>query len=302
MRRLISVAVLCALIMAPVPSAVAAEESLSGTILTGGDGLRWFVGDRLSGCQMSPDCRAWLETDCDPALSGRDPAPTASIEDIGGFADGVTPWTFQFEPDFEYGGWVTVQLWQEGCVEIESSRWRSVNSSGECAADPCESISLVIPRTARWMTVTGYPSGPPWIGDVVDPGWITLDWTLKGSRSVSRGSGPAPSPAESPTPQPAPTEQPEIPRSLDLALRGHLRGVGSVVSEDASCTSNVPVLIQRKKLDGWLDVASSTTDADGAFALRLSDRSGRFRAIAPEVGTQESTCLVARSATVRHQH
>lgn len=178
MRRIISVAVLCALALAPIPRAVAGEGARSGTIVTGGAGLDYFVGDRLAGCEMSPDCRAWLETDCNPALTGGEPALTASIVDVSELADGATSWVFRFETDFEYGGRARVELWQQDCEEIASSRWRSTDCNGDGKTDYCESTTFSIPQSARWMTVTGYPSGPPWISDVPDPGWMTLDWTL----------------------------------------------------------------------------------------------------------------------------
>ena len=98
------------------------------------------------------------------------------------------------------------------------------------------------------------------------------------------------------------SEQPAIiERSVDLTLRGRLRTLGEIVSDVSSCRSNVPVVIQRRSGSDWVDVGSATTGADGAFALRLKDRPGRYRAIAPKASSPERTCLAAVSATERHR-
>lgn len=148
--------------------------------------------------------------------------------------------------------------------------------------------------------------GVEWVGPLDCPYRVattgSISVTFFGGTSEEPTS-PPPAPAESPAPQPSASDQPAaVERSLDLALRHHLRGSGSVVAADASCSSDVPVVIQRKRFENWLDVASTTTDGDGAFALRLPDRSGRYRAIAFEARSPEATCLAAKSATVRHQH
>ena len=115
--------------------------------------------------------------------------------------------------------------------------------------------------------------------------------------------GSPPADAESPTPQPAPTTQPEnVERSVHLALRRHLRSEGTVSSDDASCRSGAPVVIQRKRSGDWVDIGSTTTDSDGAFALKLRDRAGRYRAVAPEISSSERTCFAATSPTARHRH
>lgn len=145
----------------------------------------------------------------------------------------------------------------------------------------------------RWWVVPLGCYGYPTTGTVS----VTLtDWTASQEPS-------SPEPAESPVPQSSPAgETAAIERAVDLVLRRHLRAAGSVVAADTSCSSEVPVVIQRKRFEGWFDVASTTTDGDGAFALGLPHRSGRYRAIASEAGTPETTCLAAQSATVRHQH
>lgn len=129
----------------------------------------------------------------------------------------------------------------------------------------------------------------------------TIRVTLEGW-TTSEGAH-SPSPGGSPAPQPSPTTQPEtVERSVDLVLRRHLRGEGMVTSDDLSCRANVPVVIQRKRSSDWIEVGSTTTDSDGAFAIKLTDRAGRYRAVTPEGSSSERTCLAATSPTVRHRH
>ena len=114
-----------------------------------------------------------------------------------------------------------------------------------------------------------------------------------------------PEPTASATPSPTPpteTRPALVERSVDFSLRKHLRGRGAVLSDDPACRFGVPVLIHRKGITGWVEVGSTTTDPEGLFAVRLKDRQGRYRAIAPEVGSADRTCLDATSASARHRH
>lgn len=152
-----------------------------------------------------------------------------------------------------------------------------------------------------------------WVGGEWWPTWVvpevprcfpgaattgTISVTLSGWTSSEE-----PRPVQSPTPQESPSGQTEVvERSVDLLLRGHLRGVGSVVAADELCSGGVPIVIQRKRFGAWRDIASTTTDGDGSYAVRLTHRSGSYRAVASEIATPETTCLEATSATVRHRH
>jgi len=99
-------------------------------------------------CRLVPDCLAWLASDCDPALAGRDPAWLASIVDVGAMADGVTRRTFWYGEAWPAGfvpGGMTVELWTAGCRKLDGHRfWKS----------PPRQFGLIIPASARWMTVT----------------------------------------------------------------------------------------------------------------------------------------------------
>lgn len=145
------------------------EPVRSGSILTG---TGWFVDGQTGGCQVSPECAAWIYTDCDVDLTYAhgDSGVTASIVDIDELADGPSvervfrfgagdPWTPV------YGG-VQLQFWTSDCAELPDARWRSTDCDGDRSGRNCSSLRFRIPPTAKWMTVTGYQDN------------VHLDWTL----------------------------------------------------------------------------------------------------------------------------
>ena len=291
MRRILLITALLALSLMPTQSATADEQPVrSGTILPG----LWGADPTGSGtCEGAPDCAAWLNGGCQPALTGRDPAVMTSIEDVADLADGVTLWQFEFKAGPCCDESAVIQLWRPDCTEISGSGW----SSRSCA-ESCRLTSLLIPASAKWMTVTGYAQ-IPWPGM---PAEATLDWTLTGRQSGRPATSPSPVPTASPTPTPA-SEPTTVERSVDLQLRGHLRALGEVISDENACAVDVPLVIQRKRSAGWDEVGSTATGADGAFAVRLNDRAGRYRAIAVEVKSPEGAiCLETESPARQHRH
>lgn len=152
-----------------------------------------------------------------------------------------------------------------------------------------------------WPTWWIVPEMPECFPGVATTGTVSV--TLSGWTTSEESASPSPGSSQSPAPQSSPSGHPaSVERSVDLGLQGHLRIKGGIISDDVSCESGVPITIQRKRSDRWVEVGSTTTDAVGAFALRLRDRSGRYRAIAPATSSPERTCLVATSAVVRHRH
>src|SRR5688572_29422280 len=84
--------------MSTLPSTAVAEQVHSGTIVGGfftfgpsSDCRSESIQHWCPGCQLVPDCLAWLESRCDPALVGHDAAWMTSIEDVAALADGLTP-------------------------------------------------------------------------------------------------------------------------------------------------------------------------------------------------------------------
>lgn len=267
MKRIIAVSMFLALMLAPAQPAFAGEEPIdSGTIVT-------TYGSSIDGepdtCEAAPDCRAWLQSGCDPVLAGRDPAVSASIEDVSKIADGRTPWLFQLEACCRAKA--TIQLWRPDCTEITGSRQRSGGCFDTSIGQHCGLTSIRIPESATWMTVTANDGYLPWLVEFP----LTVSWSLR---------------------------SPPPPRSVDLALRGHLWGVGRVVAEDPSCRAEVPIVVQERNENGWFEMGTTNTNSDGEFEVWLADRAARYRAIALPVSSPVGTCLGSISPIVRHRH
>lgn len=179
MSRIISITIVLGLMLASVPSAGADEEKvLSGTIVAGEH--PYSFGEH-EGCRSAADCREWLDTGCDPALTGRDPGVMASIEDVAALADGRTSWLFEFGSGWPGNtGYAQVQFWRQDCTEIARSRWHATDCHGDGSGEYCRSVLLRIPRSANWMTVTGWPY-LPWISELLSQS-LTLNWTLERSK------------------------------------------------------------------------------------------------------------------------
>ncbi len=132
------------------------EPLRSGTIVSA-----VYTTSTAMDCQWLPDCRAWLESHCNPALTGRDPAWLTSIVDVADLADGTTPRVFEYRdvrrggpPGANMGG-VMVQFWREGCTEIPSSRW---DPWDDVTWEKSWGTTLAVPSGAKWMTVGGNDS------------------------------------------------------------------------------------------------------------------------------------------------
>jgi hypothetical protein len=166
MRRTISATILLALILAPAQIAAAApdQEPLRSGTIEGGTGVITGGGPpwenpavQRSGCQYALDCLAWVQSDCDPALAGHNPALTASIVAVGNLADGRTRRSFRTvgPPIPPLWPGAVVQLWRQNCTEILHAK-RHTNSSCESGVSTrtrCKAFR--IPTGARWMTVSG---------------------------------------------------------------------------------------------------------------------------------------------------
>lgn len=173
-----AVVVVAMTISAPQSPAAVPKPARSGTIT--GWGATWvamFNGEARD-CQWSewiaganPECSAWLESGCNPALAGREPAVTASIVDVRNLADGRTPRVFAWRatassPGFGIGGGAVVQLWRKDCTEIHASKWRSALWHGTGNWQNRTWTRFTIPKSAGWMTVTTNDT-------------IELRWTLR---------------------------------------------------------------------------------------------------------------------------
>ena len=163
-RRLAALAVTAALALG-VPSPGRADEPLrSGTILAGSadsEDYTWVWA--FPGCGGSPECWAWQDSGCDAGFAGRNPAVMTSIEVVHDLADGLTNRTLEARTAGPRGvvwGDIVVEFWDRNCGFIPHTDARyQVPCSGGCP-------TFVVPRNARWMTITSKPDGP------------IVEWTL----------------------------------------------------------------------------------------------------------------------------
>ena len=153
MKRLVVVLASLGLIVSAAASSSAQQSVRSGTIASGTGVIvhgNQPAGERW-GCEYNVDCLAWLQSDCNPALGGRDFAVSASIVDVSALADGRTRRSFRWtSPSLVHPGAV-VQFWRENCTELpeeERHTWNPyTNTCGTC--EPFR-----IPPGTKWMTVS----------------------------------------------------------------------------------------------------------------------------------------------------
>jgi hypothetical protein len=96
-------------------------------------------------------------------------------------------------------------------------------------------------------------------------------------------------------------------RSVTLRLRKHLiaRGKVSVGDGFTECAASVPVKIQRRRAGGaWRTVKLTTTSSTGAYAKRIKDKPGKYRALARKVTLNDGADICKRdvSPVQRHRH
>jgi hypothetical protein len=91
-------------------------------------------------------------------------------------------------------------------------------------------------------------------------------------------------------------------RTISLRLRDALVARGTVTVTDgfAACADSVPVKVQRRVSGHWKTVKSTTTSSTGTYRIRLRNRHGRYRSVAPMVVKGTDTCGRAVSPTRRH--
>lgn len=127
------------------------------------------------------------------------------------------------------------------------------------------------------------------------------------SPEPSQTTEPSPSPSPEDLPSPQPDEEisdPEnVERNITFTLRRHLVAKGSLASEQSACYANVPVLVERRKSRAsWIVMGTTTTDAEGQFKTRVTDRRGIYRARGPREPFPELICHRTRSVRVVHGH
>jgi hypothetical protein len=89
-------------------------------------------------------------------------------------------------------------------------------------------------------------------------------------------------------------------RSITLRLRDSLIARGHVIVTDGytACAASVTVQVQKKVLGVWMTKRTIVTSSTGAYSTSLRNKSGNYRALAPEVLAGSDTCLFAKSPRV----
>ena len=140
-------------VVAPISPADARRPIRSGAV----SGGPITTGPDAS-CDFAADCRAWLESGCNPALTGLDPAVHTSIVNVAGLAGRRTERLFVVRPGTVSGvpaglviGGFVIQFWSSDCTEVifhanhpDFYKYFYINTQGR----------FRIPAHARWMTAT----------------------------------------------------------------------------------------------------------------------------------------------------
>jgi hypothetical protein len=182
----VAAVVLAVLEMAGSSIPARASAARSGTITSG-----VLTTSPAWGCGAQPECLPWLESGCNPALAGRDPAWMSSIVSVAEMADGSTPRTIVIRrgsPTGRYFGGAYVQFWRRDCTEVT---WTSWHSFWDCGARPsryrpnalrprCDATWTADPIGSRLVSVRTrfpIPRGVAWMTVSANDN-VNLVWTI----------------------------------------------------------------------------------------------------------------------------
>lgn len=92
----------------------------------------------------------------------------------------------------------------------------------------------------------------------------------------------------------------DIPTQMGLRLSRHLIASGRVL--DSTCGQGRSIRVERRSRAGWVVLRTDVTNNNGYYRVRLPERAGRYRAVAPRLDTPEYRCLRGESQVIRHRH
>lgn len=163
-----------------------------------------------------------------------------------------------------------------------------VRSGSNVPADVLVQANNVIDATDNWWGTTDSTEIQNRIRDGEDnPSYSTVSWDPPSSAAHTDWAGHVASPS--------------------LELRRHLVAKGFVTSSDgyAGCSVGATVLVQRYQNGLWKTLSTLVTDSAGFFRVKLSDRTGRYRAVLPFSLTGPpggAYCQGGTSGVRRHIH
>lgn len=101
-------------------------------------------------------------------------------------------------------------------------------------------------------------------------------------------------------------EPPVYKRSVSLSLKRHLKAKGkvSLINDGpGTCFKQVRVRIQKRIGNKWKTVGSDKTNSDGGYSEGLTDKTAKYRAVAPRTKLSDtSICAKAVSKVRTHSH
>ena len=170
---------------------------------------------------------------------------------------------------------------------IDCASWGNYSGDDADTGTPFNATLGLVPGQSMQRVISG-GSDP----QALDAGDDTND-------SEADFEGGAPNPTNNagggPDPEPDPDQETiHHDRSVTLALRRALvaRGRVSAQGDYEPCFADVAVKIQRRAAGKWKAVARTSTDPDGAYRVRIRDRAGRYRAVAPRFSPEDGhRCL-----------
>ena len=158
LRLVVLGGLLSALAVPGLPAPVRADEPVrSGTIVSGtGSSPANFWVRGMEGCVGAPACSAWLQSGCEPALAGADPALHASIVDVADLAGTEREFDVRGGVGINWGR-VVLQFWTDGSENPMAALWCeelfATASRWECAYG----CTLPLPAGAKFMTISSGP-------------------------------------------------------------------------------------------------------------------------------------------------
>ena len=274
-------------------------------------------------CKLSYDLRLSTESGKDALIveGSRDAKSWTKIEAWSGNSEGK--WRRMNESLQAFDGspevFLRFRLRSDDSVNAEGAdidnvraHCQSQNYSGEefrsasgtsMAAPHVAGVAALLKAVAPGATVSqitaailsGTETVPALAGKVTTSGRLSATGALEALGIQTVEEGPAPDPV----PGGAVGATRERTITLKLVRSLQARGRVAVMTEHPACRVNVPVVIRRN----GSKVATTRTDSEGRYKVRLRNRRGRYSAHAREFRTTEipsTTCAAARSRNVRH--
>jgi hypothetical protein len=191
------------------------------------------------------------------------------------------------------GGSVCFRSAPDGAI-VDCASWGNYSGDDADTGTPFNATLGLLPGQSMTRVTTGG----------TDPQTLDAGDDTNDSEADFEGSSPSPTNNAGGAPDPEPQPEPvDHDRSVTLALRRALVAKGRVSAQGdyEACFQDVAVKIQRRSGGAWRAVARTTTDGEGTYKVKLRDRAGRYRAVAPKFSPEQGhRCLKGVSPVRRN--